>query len=183
MNIVGFVGSPRKGGNTDRLVEEILAGAQDAEHQTEKFYLCDYDLTPIDPVYGEDSTWTDPRQDAADELIDRMVAADAVVLGTPVYWFSVSGLLKLFIDRWSLYQRGDERLRDLTPGKKLVVAVAMADSDTSYLEAVLAPLRYAAKWLEMPWAGEVIATGVADPGEVEQRPDVLADARALGQSL
>jgi len=134
-------------------------------------------------VYGEETNWTDSRQDAADQLIDRMVAADAVVLGTPVYWFSISGLLKLFIDRWSLYQRGDERIGDLMPGKKLVVALAMADADDSYVEGVLAPLRYAAKWLKMQWAGEVVATGVSDPGDVEQRPDLLADARALGQSL
>jgi len=183
MNIVGFVGSPRKGGNTDRLVEEILAGAHDAEHQTEKFYLTDYALTPIDAVYGEEANWTDPRQAPADRLIDEIVAADAVILGSPVYWFNVSGLLKLFIDRWALYQRGDERLRDLTPGKKLVVALAMADTDTEYLEAVLAPLRYAAEWLEMPWAGEVVATGVSAPGDAEERPDLLADARALGQSV
>ena len=183
MKVVGFVGSPRKGGNTDTLVEQVLAGAADADHQTEKVYLADYALTPIDPVYGEETNWTDPRQDVADQIIDRMVAADVVVLGTPVYWFSVSGLLKLFIDRWALYQRGDQRLRDLTPGKKLVVVVAMADSDTSYLEAVLAPLRYAAKWLKMQWVGEVVATGVSDPGQVAQRPDLLADARALGQSL
>ena len=102
MKVVGFVGSPRKGGNTDTLVEQVLAGAADADHETEKVYLGAYALTPIAPVYGEDTNWTDPRQDAADQLIDKMVAADVVVLGTPVYWFSVSGLLKLFIDRWSL---------------------------------------------------------------------------------
>jgi len=64
-----------------------------------------------------------------------------------------------------------------------MVVVTMADSDTSYLEAVLAPLRYAARWLKMQWVGEVVATGVSDSGEVKQHPDVLADARALGQSL
>ena len=183
MKVVGFVGSPRKGGNTDTLVEQVLAGAADAGHETEKIYLADHALTPIDPVYGEEANWTDPRQGVADQLIDKMVAADVVVLGTPVYWFSVSGLLKLFIDRWSLYQRGDERIGDLRPGKKLVVALAMADSDASYIEAVLAPLRYAAKWLKMEWVGEIVATGVSDPGEVGQHPDLLADARALGQSL
>jgi len=183
MKVLGFVGSPRKSGNTDTLVEHVLAGAADADHQTEKVYLADYALTPIDPVYGEETNWTDPRQGVADELIDKIVAADAVVLGSPVYWFSVSGLLKLFIDRWALYQRDDQRLRDLTPGKKLVVALAMADADDSYVEAVLAPLRYAAKWLKMQWVGEIVATGVSDPGDVEQHPDVLADARALGQSF
>ena len=183
MKVVAFIGSPRKGGNTDGLVDEILAGAAQAGHQTEKVYLTDYGLTPIDPVYGEELDWTDSRQGPANELIDKMVAADVVVLGSPVYWFNISGLMKLFIDRWALYQRGEQRLRDLTAGKRMVIALAMADSSDSYIEAVLAPLRYATKWLKMEWAGQVIAFGVGDPGEVENYPEVLAQARELGQSL
>ena len=183
MKIVAFIGSPRKGGNTDRLVDEILAGAAEAGHQVEKIYLSDYALTPIDPVYGDETDWTDSRQGVADELIDKMVEADGVILGSPVYWFSISGLMKLFIDRWALYQHGEQRLMDLTPGKKMVVVLAMADAKPEYVEAVMAPLRYAAKWLKMQWAGEIVATGVAEPGDVARCPEVLAQARALGQSL
>ena len=183
MKVIGFVGSPRKGGNTDRLVAEMLAGAGDAGHETEKVYLAAYALTPIDPVYGDDLNWTDARQGVADELIEKIVAADVVVLGSPVYWFSISGLMKLFIDRWTLYHRGNQRLRDLTAGKKIVVVLAMADADDSYVEAVLAPLRYAADWLKMEWAGQIVATGVADVGDIAAREDLLADARAIGQSL
>ncbi len=183
MKIVAFIGSPRKGGNTDRLVDEILAGAAEAGHQAEKIYLADYALTPIDAVYGGELDWTDPRQDVADELIDKIVAADVAILGSPVYWFSISGLMKLFIDRWSLYQRGGQRLRDLTAGKKMLVALAMADPNAGYVDAVLAPLRYGAKWLKMEWAGQIIADGVGDPGEVENHPELLAEARKLGQSL
>ncbi len=183
MVVVAFVGSPRKGANTDRLVEEILAGATEAGHQIEKVHLTDYALTPIDAVYGSEMDWTDPRQDVADELIERMVEADVVVLGSPVYWFNVSGLLKLFIDRWSLYRRGVERLMDRMAGKKMVVALAMADPHLDYVEVVLAPLREAAKWLEMEWAGEVIASGVSDPGDIENHPQVLSEARELGKSL
>ena len=183
MQVVAFIGSPRKGGNTDKLVDEILAGAAEAGHQVEKIYLSDYGLTPIEPVYGDELEWTDPHQGVADELIDKMVEADGVILGSPVYWFSISGLMKLFIDRWALYHRGEQRLMDLTPGKKMVVALVMADPQPGYVEAVLAPLRYAAEWLKMQWAGEIVATGVAEPGDVAQCPDVLAQARALGQSM
>ena len=183
MSVVAFVSSPRKGGNTDRLVAEILAGATAAGHRTEKVYLSDYALTPIDPVYGEDINWTDPRQGPADELIEKIVQSDVTVLGSPVYWFSISGLLKLFIDRWSLYQRQGQRLMDLTVGKRIAVALAMADPYPDYLEIVLAPLRQAADWLDIEWAGEVAATGVSDPGDIEKYPDVLAEAHRLGQSL
>ena len=116
MKIIAFIGSPRKGGNTDRLVGEILAGAAEAGHQTEKIYLTDYALTPIDPVYGDELDWTDPRQDVADALIDKIVEADVIILGSPVYWYNVSGLMKLFIDRWSLYRRGEHRLMHVTVG-------------------------------------------------------------------
>ena len=183
MNAIAFVGSPRKGGNTDQLVTEILAGAAEAGHDTEKLYLADYDLTPIDPVYGDESNWTDSRQGPANKLIDMMVAADVVVLGSPVYWFGISGLMKLFIDRWALYRPGEQRLMDLTPGKRIVVALAMADTDDSYVEAVLAPLRYAAAWLKMTWAGQIVALGVVDPGDMQNHPEVLAEARELGQCL
>ncbi len=183
MKIVAFIGSPRKGGNTDRLVDEILAGAAEVGHDGEKIYLSDCGLTPIEPVYGDELDWTDSHQNVADELIDKMVEADGVILGSPVYWFSVSGLMKLFIDRWALYRRGEQRLMDLTPGKKMVVVLAMADSEPEYVEAVMAPLRYAAQWLKMQWAGEIVATGVAEPGDVARCPEVLAQARALGQSL
>ncbi len=183
MKVIAFVGSPRKGGNTDRLVEEILTGAMEAGHQTEKVYLMDYALTPIDAVYGDEMSWTDPRQDVADELINKMVQADVVVLGSPVYWFGISGLLKLFIDRWSLYQRDGQRLMELTAGRRMVVVLAMADPQPGYVETVLAPLRQAAKWLKMEWAGQVIASGVSDPGDIESHPQALSEARELGKSL
>jgi multimeric flavodoxin WrbA len=183
MLVVAFVGSPRKGGNSDRLTDEILAGAAEAGHETEKIYLTDYALTPIDAVYGGEENWIDSRQAEADQLIDRMVAADGVILASPVYWFSVSGLLKLFIDRWSLYQRDGKRLMELTPGKRLAVALALADPEPGYLPLVLGPLQQAAKWLKLEWAGEVVASDVADPGDVEAKPEALAQARELGRSL
>lgn len=52
--------------------------------------------------------WTDLRQMPADELIDKMVEAGVLALGSHVYWSNVSGLFKLFIDWWSGYQRGEQ---------------------------------------------------------------------------
>jgi len=119
-----------------------------------------------------------------------MIGADVVVLGSPVYWFSISGLLKLFVDRWALYHPRGRRLRDVIApagaagaGKRMVVALAMEDPRPGYLPMVLDPLRQCARWLRIEWAGEVVATGVRDPGDVENHPEVLARARELGASL
>lgn len=183
MRVVAFVGSPRKGGNTDQLTDEILTGATEAGHETEKLYLSDYALTPIDAVYGAEENWTDARQGPADDLIEHMVRADVIVLASPVYWFSVSALMKLFIDRWALYQREGQRLMDLAPGKRMAAALALADPEPGYLGMVLGPLQQAAKWLRMTWAGEVVAAGVAEPGDLATCADVRAAARELGRGL
>lgn len=183
MRVIAFVGSPRRGGNSDQLAEALLAGAAEAGHETEKIYLADHALTPIDAVYGSEDNWTDSRQDVADALLDRLLAADVVILASPIYWFSISGLLKLFVDRFALYQRDGRRLMDLTPGKRLVVALSCADPEPGYLELVLGPLRQAAKWLRMEWAGQVVASDVADPGDLRAKPEVLAEAKELGRGL
>ena len=46
MKILAFIGSPRKGGNTDMLVDETLKGSQGSGHVSEKMYLYDYDIAP-----------------------------------------------------------------------------------------------------------------------------------------
>lgn len=183
MRVVAFVGSPRKGGNSDQLAEAILTGAAEAGHATEKHYLTDYALTPIGAVYGGEEHWTDVQQGPADILLEHMLKADVIILASPVYWFSISGLLKLFVDRWALYQRDGQRLMELTPGKRLIVALALADPEPGYLDMVLGPLQQAAKWLGMEWVGEVVATSVADPGDLAAQPEVLAAARELGRGL
>ncbi len=59
----------------------------------------------------------------------------------------------------------------------------MTNSWVAILEAGELQVGRSAKWLKMQLGGEVVATGVSDPWEGEQQPDVLADARALVQSL
>ena len=183
MRTVAFVGSPRKGGNSDQLTDALLAGAAEAGHETEKVYLADFALTPIGPVYGPEESWTDADQHSADPLIDKMVQADVVVLASPIYWFSVSGLLKLFMDRWALYSRDGERLMDLMAGKRMAVVLTCADPEPGYLDMVLGPLQQAAKWLRMKWAGDLTVPELADPEDLAAKPDALAAAREFGRCL
>lgn len=183
MRVIAFVGSPRKGGNSDQLTDALLAGARETGHETEKVYLADFALTPIGPVYGPEENWTDADQHVADGLIEGMVAADVIVLASPIYWFSVSGLMKLFVDRWALYCRDGRRLVDLMPGKRMVVILTCADPEPGYLDMVLGPLQQAAKWLRMRWAGELVVSGLADPCDLAARPQALAKAREFGKGL
>jgi NAD(P)H-dependent FMN reductase len=85
--ILGIVGSPRRGRLTDQLVTRCLEGAKETGVQTEKVYLVDYNV----PFYTEEVG-------CPDKLNSSWEAADAYVVGAPVYWGSINGLTKNYMD-------------------------------------------------------------------------------------
>jgi multimeric flavodoxin WrbA len=99
LKVCGIVGSPRKNGNVDLLVSEVLKGAASKGAKTCKLYLNDMNIKPcqscgIDP---------DPKHCLFDDdmgrVYDVLENCDVVVLGSPVYFDSVSAQVKLMVDR------------------------------------------------------------------------------------
>lgn len=102
MKILAVNGSPRgERGNTDRILQPFLAGAREAGAGTETVYLKD---KRIEACQGCFTCWTKTpgtciHKDDMPELLLKMRLADAVVYATPLYVFTVSGLMKDFMDR------------------------------------------------------------------------------------
>ena len=86
--ILGIVGSPRKGGLTDKLVTQALVGAGSGDLETHKAYLADHEI----PSYSERT------RECPDELSKLCEEANALIIGAPVYWGDISGLTKDFMD-------------------------------------------------------------------------------------
>jgi len=87
MKALGILGTPHKNGRTNRLITRALEGSEDAGGQTEIIYLIDYDIPQ----------WSDDHK-TSEELNKVVDAADAYVLGAPVYYLDVNGLTKDFMD-------------------------------------------------------------------------------------
>ena len=92
--------SPRKGGNSELLCEQFMAGAQAAGHQSE---LVRVNGWHINYCSGCGACFNGakpcPQQDDMAQILAKMVAADVIVLATPVYFYTMSGQLKTLIDR------------------------------------------------------------------------------------
>lgn len=97
--VLAIAGSPRKGGNSDLLCDAFLRGGAAAGHATEKLYVQDLHLAPCLACYGCRNTGRCVQRDGMDAALEKLEAADVVVLATPVYFYSLSGQLKTFIDR------------------------------------------------------------------------------------
>lgn len=105
MKIAVINGGTRSGGNTDVLAEKAVQGF-DAEH----IYLQKYRIRPIEDLRHAQGGFR-PVQDDYDSIIERILQCHILVFATPIYWFGMSGTLKLFIDRWSQTLR-DPRFPD-----------------------------------------------------------------------
>jgi multimeric flavodoxin WrbA len=92
--ILGIVGSPRKDGRTNSLIDAALKGAQSAGAAVQKIYLADYNVKPFKGAGGTDEAFTY----CPEELSSLCEDAEAIVLGAPVYWGDINGLTKDFMD-------------------------------------------------------------------------------------
>ena len=92
--------SPRRGGNSDTLCNEFLRGAREAGFPAEKIFLGDKAIRyctgcSVCSLYGKPC----PQKDDMSEILDKMLAADVIVMATPVYFYTMSAQMKTLIDR------------------------------------------------------------------------------------
>jgi len=98
MNVIGIVASPRKQMNTDTIVQRILDGCQASGARVSKIYLNDLKMQPCQSCKVQDGRGC-VYQDDMIQICDIFEKADGLVLGTPVYYNTVSSQMKLMIDR------------------------------------------------------------------------------------
>ena len=92
--------SPRKGGNSDLLCDQFIAGANEAGHNTEKIYVRDKKInfcTGCGTCFQGKKPC--PQRDDMPEILDKIVSADVIVMATPVYFYTMCGQMKTLIDR------------------------------------------------------------------------------------
>ncbi|MGI9952650.1 flavodoxin family protein [Moorellaceae bacterium AZ2] len=135
MKIVAFVGSPRKDGNTARVVKQVLSGANSQGITTETFYLYDYKIKPCRGCrYCEEKNMCTITDDDVPILHRAIVDSDAVVLGTPTYYGDITGQFKQFVDRCypfcKIVLKGERHMEfhSILSKRKLGILVAVSGS-------------------------------------------------------
>jgi multimeric flavodoxin WrbA len=99
MKVLGIVCSPRKGGNTEIMVEEALAVTREAGAGIELVLVADKNIAPCDACDACAKSGICRIKDDMQPIYQQMEAADAIILGTPVYFGNMSAQAKIIIDR------------------------------------------------------------------------------------
>jgi multimeric flavodoxin WrbA len=175
-------GSPRERGNSNILADRAAVGAQEAGAQVESVYLHGLDIRPCDGCdlckeNGEYCVIEDDMQ----PLYPKFLESEAMILASPIYWFTYSAQLKLCIDRWyGLWNFNP----DVFKGKPMGIILTYGDTDlyTSGAINAIHTLETMFRFLRAPILGMVYGS-VNDPGEAAKHPEMLEAAYKLGQRL
>lgn len=154
-----LAGSPRKGGNSDLLCDQLMRGAEEGGHTAEKIYVQDLHISPCRACYGCRGTGKCVQKDDMEQVLEKMVAADVIVLATPVYFYSMAAQLKTLIDR-TLPRYTEMAHKD-------IYLIATAAAGRKAMERTMDSLRGFVDCL--PGArirGEIYGAGVYQKGEV-----------------
>ena len=168
--------SPRKGGNSDILCDAFAQGAKEAGNEVEKVRIAALKIGYCTGCYACQKTGKCAIKDDAKKVIDKMMAADVIVLASPVYFYSICAQLKALIDRTVVVYP------NLT-NKRFYYLLTMADTDRAKFDGPIAAMRGFLDCYEgSKEAGKVCADGVYELGAIDGTK-FLAEAKALGQSV
>lgn len=160
-------GSSRRHGHTQQIVQLLHQ-----EVETDIIYLADFQIGHYD--YG--------HLNHADDFLPliRRIADeyDLIIFATPVYWYTMSGLMKVFFDRITDCLKTDKETGAKLVGKTM--AAIGVGSDPEDIEGFFVPFRLTAPYMDMKYAGDVF-TWIEDDGRIEE--EVIRRVREFGSFL
>lgn len=176
-NVLIISASPRKGGNSDILCDRFAQGAEESGHTVEKIFVASKNIGYCRGCGVCNSTHKCIQKDDMAEILDKMVQADVIVLSTPVYFYSMDGQMKAFIDRTV------PRYTEISD-KDFYFIMTAADTEKANLERTTETFRgFTEDCLEgAKEAGSIYGTGAWNVGEIKSTP-AYEEAYKMGRSI
>ncbi|MFJ8088985.1 flavodoxin family protein [Lysinibacillus sp. NPDC095746] len=171
MNITAFIGSSRAGSNSEQLTNYVLNGINHV-----KIDLKNLTIEPINDL-RHDHNGFQFVDDDYDQIIHAFLTSDLVIFATPIYWYSMSGIMKNMVDRLSHAIR-DERFPQLKEKLQTTEAIVLAvGGDDPYIKGLpmIQQFQYIFDFLKMPFSSYII-------GEANKPGEIIVDEQALMQA-
>jgi multimeric flavodoxin WrbA len=178
-NILVLTGSPRINGNTDKLADAFIAGAQQTGHTTVKFTTADKQIKgciDCQTCFSKGSACSIPDDFA--ELAPLLEQADMVVFATPLYWFTFSTQMKAAIDKFYSFYVGNRPLKV----KECALLVCGGGTDLYTYDGIIKSYKLIAEFLNWQDSGVIVVPGLHDKDEI-LNTDGLQRAETLGKGI
>lgn len=176
-NVVIISSTPRINGNSFILATEFAKGASEAGHNVEIINLRDYKLNYCVGCYACQKTGKCIHNDGMNEITEKLLNANVIVFSTPVYFYSMSGQLKVLIDR-------------LVPSYEKIKAdiyliATQWDDNLKIMENTFEAIRGCTRdcFEDCEEKGVIYGIGLGDAKDVLNHPDLINQAYTMGKNI
>jgi multimeric flavodoxin WrbA len=199
MKVCGFVGSPRKQGNADILVDRFLEGAAAAQAETKKFFLADLNINQCRGCYTSCMLQPGYRcavfRDDMDMIMDEIAGGDLFIFASPLYCSCYSAIMARFFERllpfWHVEMAGEpgtmEAFRFIgnpAKGKKAVIGLVQDLKNPAVGRIALEAFEHnLAKTYMMDIVATLHVTDVRERGDIRKKPERLQEIFETGRKL
>ena len=186
--IVAIYGSPRRNGNTATLLKQAVKGAGDAGAEIREFVLRDLKMSPCLEIYKCKENGRCAIQDDFQIIHDEMLAADGMMLASPIFFYTVSAHTKILMDRcqscWVKKYWIDKTPFGKRPMKRKGLFISVgATRGKKLFDGALLTVRYFFDVLDMSLWRSLLYRSIDFEGDVLKHPDYLEEAYRAGQAF
>jgi len=189
IKVLGIAGSPRRGGNTDLLLDEALKGAEEAGAEVEKIYVRNYKITPCIGCNGCFKEGKCIIKDEMEEIYPKLLAADRIIFASPMFFMGLTGWVKTLVDRCQALWAKKYVLKQpvVEPERKaqrrgIFISVGGTKGKNLFNGAILA-VKIFFDAMDVTYSGELLYRSIDDKGEIKEHPTALQEAYKAGRKL
>jgi multimeric flavodoxin WrbA len=188
MDVLAFLGSPRKKGNSEILTHALLEGVRQAGGSPEIIRLCDLKISACISCGGCDKTGRCVVEDDMTPLYEKIISVDKIIVASPIFFYGVTAQAKAFIDRtqalWNrkrLMQESGEW--EENPARKGFFISVAATRGAKIFEGAILTMKYTFDAMGMEYEGDFLVTGPDKRGDMARYEQKLAEAREAGKNF
>jgi multimeric flavodoxin WrbA len=187
VRVIGIAGSPRREGNTDLLLGEVMRGAASRGAEIKTIFLRDLKIAPCDHCDVCLGTGRCKIMDDMQAVYDEVSRADRLVLASPLHFLGLTAQTKTMVDRFQAlwaqkYRIGQPTLEKRRARKGIFVSVGARKTSNLFAPAI-ATVKALFAVLDIKYTGDLLLEGVDEKGAILKNPVVMDQAFIAGQQL
>ena len=189
MKILGLSTSPRIGGNTDLLLDQVLKSATSQEAETEKICINKLNIRPCQECNGCFKTGRCVIKDDFQIIYDKLLECDRLVLAAPIYFMNMCAQAKIVVDRcqclWARKYILKEPLFPAPPAipRKAAVISVGATKGENLFDCLKQSLKYFFDVLEIESADYLTYRRIDEKAGILNHPTAIQEALELGKKI
>ncbi len=188
IKVLGISGSPRKGGNTERLLDEALRGAEEEGADIVRLRVADYHITPCTECLQCSQKGACVIQDDMQGLYPILLESDILILASPVFFYGLTAWAKALVDRTQALWARKYILKDPSLGQKgkrrngFFISVGGTKGQRVFEGAILTA-KYFFDVINAAYVGELLFRNVDAKDDILRQPEALQQAFEAGKEL